>query len=238
MQKNYDSAVRGGSSARADVDQGLRAYMLKIYNYMALGLGITGVIAYFVASNEQLLTAIMGNPILFWGLFIAQIGAVVYLSARITKMPTRTAQIIFFAYAALSGLTFSGIFAAYTFESLARVFFITSITFGAMSLYGYTTKRDLTGFGSFLIMGVIGLIIASVVNIFLQSSALMFITSLLGVLIFVGLTAYDTQKLKLMYSQVGQSDLAENYAVIGALTLYLDFINLFIFLLRFMGDRR
>ncbi len=238
MQKNYDSSVHSRSASRTDVDQGLRAYMLKIYNYMTIGLGITGVIAYFVASNEQLLMAIMGNPILFWGLFIAQIGAVVYLSARITKMPTRTAQITFFAYAALSGLTFSGIFAAYTFESISRVFFITSITFGAMSLYGYSTKRDLTGMGSFLMMGVIGLVIASVVNMFLQSSALMFITSLLGVLIFVGLTAYDTQKLKLMYYQVGQSDLAENYAVIGALKLYLDFINLFIYLLRFMGDRR
>ena len=238
MNKNYDSIVRPGSGAKADMDQGLRAYMLKIYNYMGLGLGITGVIAYFIASNETLLAAIIGNPIMFWGLFIAQIGAVIYLSARITNMSTKTAQLVFFGYAALTGLTFAGVFAAYTFESIARVFFITSATFGAMSLYGYTTKRDLTGLGSFLFMGLIGVIIASVVNMFIQSSALMFITSVLGVLIFVGLTAYDTQQLKLMYRQVGNTALAENYAIVGALRLYLDFINLFIYLLRFMGERR
>lgn len=229
------SAVQG---ARADQDAGLRAYMLKIYNYMTLGLGITGVIAYFVASNEPLLMAIMGNPILFWGLVIAQFGAVIFLVTRISHMSTRMAQLTFWGYAALTGLTLSGVFAAYTMESLARVFFITSGTFGAMSLYGYKTQRDLTGMGSFLRMGLIGLIIASVVNIFMQSSALMFLTSVLGVLIFVGLTAYDTQKLKHMYYEVGDQAIGENYAVVGALTLYLDFINLFLYLLRFMGDRR
>lgn len=223
---------------QVEMDMGLRAYMLKIYNYMTLGLGITGVIAYFVARDESLVMAIMGNPILFWGLIIAQFGAVIFLSARVTKMSTRAAQLTFFAYAALTGLTLSGLFAAYTFESLARVFFITAGTFGAMSLYGYTTKRDLTGLGSFMFMGLIGVVIASVVNLFVQSSALMFMISVVGVLVFVGLTAYDTQKLKLMYKHVGQSELAENYAVIGALTLYLDFLNLFIFLLRFLGDRR
>ncbi len=239
MRHEYDEAIRTGSQSRqGDKDMGLRAYMLKIYNYMALGLGITGVIAYFVAGSEQLLMAIMGNQILFWGLIIAQFGAVIFLVTRVTKMSTKAAQLTFWGYAALTGLTLSGIFAAYTSESLARVFFITAGTFGAMSLYGYTTKRDLTGMGSFLRMGLIGLIIASVVNIFMQNSALMFLTSVIGVLIFVGLTAYDTQKLKHMYYQIGQSELAENYAVVGALTLYLDFINLFLFLLRFMGDRR
>tara|TARA_R110002095_G_scaffold216345_1_gene213198 strand:- start:2119 stop:2841 length:723 start_codon:yes stop_codon:yes gene_type:complete len=240
MNNDHDSAIRTSKSRSqgAEIDRGLRAYMLKIYNYMTLGLGVTGVIAYFVASDQSLVTAIMGNPILFWGLIIAQFGAVIFLSARITKMSTRTAQLTFFAYAALTGLTLSGIFAVYTFESLARVFFITAGTFGSMSLYGYTTKRDLTGLGSFAIMGVIGLIIASVVNIFVQSSALMFLISIVGVLAFVALTAYDTQKLKQMYYHVGQSELAENYAVVGALRLYLDFLNLFIFLLRLLGDRR
>lgn len=240
MTNERESAIRTSKTRAqgAEMDMGLRAYMLKIYNYMALGLGVTGVIAYFVASDESLVMAIMGNPILFWGLVIAQFGAVIFLSARITKMSTRTAQLTFFAYAALTGLTLSGLFAAYTFESLARVFFITAGTFGAMSLYGYTTKRDLTGLGSFAMMGVIGLVIASVVNIFVQSSALMFLISIVGVLAFVALTAYDTQKLKQMYYQVGQSELAENYAVVGALTLYLDFLNLFIFLLRLLGDRR
>lgn len=238
MNRNYDSIVRPGSGSKADVDQGLRAYMLKIYNYMTLGLGITGVIAYFVASNEQLLSVIVGNPVMFWGLFLAQIGAVIYLSARAIQMPTRRAQLVFFAYAAISGLTFSSIFAAYTFESIARVFFITAGTFGAMSLYGYSTKRDLTGLGSFLIMGLIGVVIASVVNLFVQSSALLFITSVIGVLVFVGLTAYDTQKLKLMYYHVGHTEKAENFAVVGALTLYLDFINLFIMLMNLLGDRR
>ncbi|NCP62444.1 MAG: Bax inhibitor-1/YccA family protein [Alphaproteobacteria bacterium] len=239
---NYDreSAIRTSKtrSQSAERDMGLRAYMLKIYNYMTLGLGITGVIAYFVARDESLVAAIMGNPVLFWGLVIAQFGAVIFLSARVTKMSTRTAQLTFFAYAALTGLTLSGLFAAYTFESLARVFFITSGTFGAMSLYGYTTNRDLTGLGSFLFMGLIGVIIASVVNMFIQSSALMFLISVIGVLVFVGLTAYDTQQLKKMYYHVGHSELAENYAVVGALRLYLDFINLFIYLLRFLGDRR
>ena len=239
MNQDYESAIRTGSQSRqGEMDMGLRAYMLKIYNYMALGLGITGVIAYYVASNENLLMAIMGNQILFWGLIIAQFGAVMFLVSRVSKMSTRAAQLTFWGYAALTGLTLSGVFAAYTFESLARVFFITSGTFGAMSLYGYTTKRDLTAMGSFLMMGLMGLIIASVVNIFIQSSALMFLTSVLGVLIFVGFTAYDTQKLKHMYYQVGHTELAENYAVVGALTLYLDFINLFLYLLRFMGDRR
>lgn len=239
MRNSYDDVIRTGSkSSTNEMDMGLRAYMLKIYNYMTLGLGITGVIAYFVARDPALVGAIMGNKLLFWGLVIAQFGVVIFLVTRIQHMSTRTAQLTFWGYAALTGLTLSGVFAAYTFESLARVFFITAGTFGAMSLYGYTTKRDLTGFGSFLMMGLIGIIIASLVNLFIQSSALMFITSLLGVLIFVGLTAYDTQKLKAMYYEIGHMSISENYAVVGALTLYLDFINLFVYLLRFLGDRR
>lgn len=238
MNKNYDSIVRPGSKSRAEMDQGLRAYMLKIYNYMTLGLGITGVIAYGVFSSEALLTVILGNPIMFWGLVIAQLGIVVYLSARIEKIHPQTAKLLFFGYAALTGLTFSSIFVAYTMDSIARVFFISAATFGSMSLYGYTTKRDLTGMGSFLFMGLIGVVIASVVNLFVASSALGFVISVVGVLVFVGLTAYDTQQLKLMYRHVGGTAMGENYAVVGALRLYLDFINLFIMLLRLMGDRR
>ena len=236
MNKHYDSVVRR-SDSDSDVDTGLRDYMLKIYNYMTLGLGITGVIAYVIGNNPVLLSTIFGSG-MQWLLIIAQFGLVLYLSARIHKMPTKTAQVLFFLYSVLTGLTFSALFMAYTFESLARVFFITSSLFGSMSIYGYVTKRDLTGMGSFLFMGLIGLIITSVVNMFLQSSVLMFITSVIGVLIFTGLTAYDTQKLKHMYYQVGNSELAENYAVSGALTLYLDFINLFLYLLRFLGNRR
>ncbi len=235
MDKKYDSIVRPGTGARADIDQGLRNFMLRIYNHMTLGLGITGLVAYFIAANESLIMAVMTNPILFWGLIIAQLGMVIYLSARVHKMAAKTALLVFLGYAALSGVTFSVYFVAYTMQSIAQVFFITAGTFAAMSLVGYTTKRDLTGLGSFLFMGLIGVVIASVVNIFLQSSMLMFITSVIGVLVFVGLIAYDTQKLKLMYNQFGHN---ENIAVSGALTLYLDFINLFIMLLRLMGERR
>ncbi len=234
MNKQYDSVVKRSG---ADIDVGLRDYMLKIYNYMTLGLGITGLISYVVASSPVIVNAIFSSG-LQWLLLIAQFGLVVFLTARINRISTKKAQLLFLVYSAVTGLTFSSLFMLYTFESLARVFFITASLFGSMSIYGYTTKKDLTGMGSLLFMGLLGLIITSVVNVFLQSSALMFVTSVVGVLIFTGLTAYDTQKLKHMYYQVGNSDLAENYAVSGALTLYLDFINLFLYLLRFMGNRR
>lgn len=237
MRKDYQSAFHSTRVATREIDLGLRSYMLKIYNYMTLGLGITGVVAYAVAQSPSLMATLYNSGVFFM-LIIAQLAAVFFLSFRVAKMSTTTAQVTFWAYAALTGLTLSSIFVIYTAESLARVFFITAGTFGAMSLYGYTTKRDLSGLGSFLFMGLIGLIIASLVNLFIESSALMFITSVIGVLIFTGLTAYDTQNLKAMYYEIGQSSLSENFAIIGALRLYLDFINLFLYLLRFLGDRR
>lgn len=220
----------------AEVDQGLRSYMLKVYNTMAIGLAATGLVALLVVNTPALLQAIAGTP-LYWIIALVELGFVIYFAARVHTMSESKAKAVFYAYAALNGLTFSVIFAAYTGESIARAFFITAAAFGAMSLYGYTTKRDLTGFGSFLFMGLIGLLIAMIVNIFLQSAALHFIASCAGVLIFTGLTAYDSQKIKEMYYMV-PADRAGAMAIRGALSLYLDFINLMVMLLQFFGDRR
>jgi len=229
------------------VDAGLRAYMLRIYNYMASALAVTGIVALFTATSPALMGLfynIQGGQVaglngLGWLVMFAPIGLVMWLGMGIQRMSLSTAQAIFWAYSVLIGLSLSTIFLAFTGESIARTFFITAGTFGAMSIYGYTTKRDLTGFGSFLIMGLIGLLVASVVNIFLQSSALMFATSVLGVLIFTGLTAWDTQKLKVMYYHIGGgAEAIAKASIMGALNLYMDFINIFIHLLRFFGDRR
>jgi FtsH-binding integral membrane protein len=184
-----------------------------------------------------LLQAIFGSG-LHWLLFIAQIGLVLWLSLRIERLSLGAVRAIYWSYAALNGLTLSVLLLAYTGESVARVFFITAASFGALSIYGYTTKKDLTAFGSFLIMGLFGLILASIVNIFLPGGPLSFVISAVGVLIFAGLTAYDTQKIKLMYDGYDSAELAGKKSVMGALALYLDFINLFIYLLRFLGDRR
>jgi hypothetical protein len=211
--------------------------MLRVYNFMASGLALTGIIALAASQSAELMQAIHGTG-LRWIVMFGPIGFVFFLSARIHAIKASTAQALFWVYAAMMGLMMSYVFLAYTGESVARVFFITSGTFAAMSLYGYTTKRDLTGLGSFMMMGLIGIIIAMVVNIFLQSAAMQFIISVLGVLIFVGLTAYDTQKIKNMYSAVDSSEIAGKKAIMGALTLYLDFINLFIMLLSLFGDRR
>ena len=219
------------------VDMGLRAYMLKIFNYMALGLGLTGVVAFLTASSPTMMGAIFGTP-LKWVVMLAPLGFVFAISFGINRMSAATAQALFWVYAAVMGLSLASIFIVYTGTSIARVFFITSGTFAAMSLYGYTTKRDLTAMGSFLFMGVIGLVLASLVNLFLQSSGLSFVVSVLGVLIFTGLTAYDTQAIKSMYYEADDAEFGEKKAVMGALTLYLDFINLFMYLLRFLGDRR
>lgn len=218
-------------------DAGLRAYMLQVYNYMAGGLGLTGIVAFLASSSPALMQTIYGTP-LQWVVMLAPLGFVFFLSMRIHKMSVGAAQATFWGYAAIMGLSLSYIFLAYTGESIARTFFITAGTFGAMSLWGYTTKRDLSGMGSFLFMGLIGLILASVVNIFLQSSALQFAVSAIGVLIFVGLTAYDTQNIKQTYYQLPEGDVKQKAGIMGALRLYLDFINLFIFLLQFMGNRR
>jgi FtsH-binding integral membrane protein len=231
-------AARAGTAAV--IDEGLRSYMLKVYNYMGIGLVVTGLVAYFTSqwalSSPANAELIYGSP-LAWVIMLSPLAFVLVLSFGINKLSTGTAQILFWAFAAVMGLSLSSIFLVYTGASIAKVFFITAATFGAMSLWGYTTKRDLTGMGTFLFMGLIGLIIAMLVNIFLQSSALEFAISAIGVLIFVGLTAYDTQKIKESYSASFGADVLTKGAIMGALSLYLDFINLFMMLLRLFGNR-
>ena len=222
----------------ASIDVGLRQYMLQVYNYMASGVALTGIVAYIVAATPALTNAIFGNPIMPWVVMLAPIGLAIYFGARIQNMSFSTAQMIFWIFAGMMGLSLATVFLVYTGESIARVFFITAGTFGAMSLYGYTTKTDLTKFGSFLMMGLIGIIIASVVNIFVGSTALQFAISVIGVLVFVGLTAYDTQKIKEMYWEDDDSETHGKKAIMGALNLYLDFINLFVMLLQLFGARR
>lgn len=229
------------ASSAAVIDEGLRSYMLRVYNYMGIGLVVTGLVAYFVAnwamSNPDNAVLIYQSP-LSWVIMLSPLAFVLALSFGINKMSAGTAQLVFWAFAAVMGLSLSSIFLVYTGASIAKVFFITAATFGAMSLYGYTTKRDLTRIGSFLTMGLIGLVIASVVNIFFPSGPLGFAISILGVLIFVGLTAYDTQKIKESYSESYGADVLKKGAIMGALSLYLDFINLFMMLLRLFGNQR
>jgi FtsH-binding integral membrane protein len=227
--------------ASVDIDQGLRAYMLRVYNYMALALALTGVAAMgtsaLAASNPAFAQLIYVSP-LKWVLMLAPLALVFFLSFRVQSMSVSAAQTTFWVYAVLVGVSLSSIFLVFTAESIAQTFFVTAASFGALSLYGYTTKRDLSAFGSFLIMGVFGLILAMLVNIFLQSSALGFAISVLGVLIFAGLTAFDTQKIKSMYDYVAHDEtIMGRTAIMGALTLYLDFINMFMFLLQFLGNR-
>ncbi|UJQ93601.1 Bax inhibitor-1/YccA family protein [Mariluticola halotolerans] len=245
--------MQAGSAAL--IDEGLRTYMLRVYNYMTAGLVITGLVAFFgnmmavtsdqaaavaQAPNGALLTqfgVLLYTSPLMWVIALSPLAFVLVLSFGINKMSFATAQLVFWGFATVMGLSLSSIFLVYTGTSIARVFFITAATFGAMSLYGYTTKRDLTAIGSFLFMGLIGLIIASVVNIFLASSMLTFAISVAGVLIFVGLTAYDTQSIKNMYMESDGHETMGKKALMGALRLYLDFINLFLMLLRLMGNR-
>ena len=238
---------RTRAETQVAIDQGLRSYMLKVYNYMAAGLGITGVAAigtYLAAvdtsSGATQLTAfgqlLFASP-LMWVIVFAPVALVFLLSFRIHKMSVAAAQSTFWIYAALVGVSFASLGLVYTHDSIARVFLITAATFGGMSLYGYTTKRDLTGMGSFLFMGLIGIILASLVNIFLASSAMSWVISVLGVVIFTGLTAYDTQKIKEMYFEADEVAVMGRKAIMGALRLYLDFINLFLMLLRLFGNR-
>lgn len=219
-------------------DLGLRAFMVSIYKYMTLALLLTGFVAYFVASSPVLLKMFFSSSLVGLLFMLAPLFVVIYMSARINKMSFKAAQAWFWIYSGLMGISLASIFLIYTEMSIARVFFITAATFGGMSLYGYTTKRDLTNLGSFLFMGLIGIIIASLVNIFLKSPAVYFITSAIGVLVFVGLTAYDVQRLKDTYYRFSNHEDVQKYAVFGALSLYLDFINLFLLLLRFFGNRR
>ena len=247
------AAARAGTAAA--IDEGLRSYMLKVYNYMGIGLVVTGLVAWFAnqaafttdptqsvgaLANGQMVTqwgALLYTSPLMWVVALAPLGIVLVLSFGINKLSVPAAQAIFWGFSALMGLSLSSIFMVYTDASIAKVFFITAATFGAMSIYGYTTKRDLTGVGNFMIMGLIGLIIASVVNIFMQSSMLEFAISAIGVVIFVGLTAYDTQKIKESYDSSMGSDVLAKGAIMGALSLYLDFINLFMMQLRLFGNR-
>ena len=221
----------------AGIDVGLRAYMLRVYNYMASALALTGAIAYLTANNETMVQMIFGTG-LSWIVMLSPLAFVMVLSFGINRMKASTAQAIFWVFAAVMGLSMASIFLQFTGASVARVFFITAGTFAGMSLWGYTTKKDLSGFGSFLMMGLIGIIIAMVVNIFLQSSALHFTISAVGVLVFVGLTAYDTQRIKSLYLESDGSETMSKKAIMGALTLYLDFINLFVMLMQLLGDRR
>lgn len=214
-------------------------FIRRVYNWMGLGLALTALVALYTASNQALLGLIFGNSLVFFGLIIGQLALVIVLSAAINRLQASTATLLFFLYSALTGLTLAVIFLAYTRASIASTFLVTAGTFGAMSLYGYTTQRDLTSWGSFLFMGLVGIILASVVNIFFSSETIYWVVTYAGVLIFVGLTAYDTQALKEMARAGFADDETERKgAVMGALRLYLDFINLFLMLLRIMGNRR
>jgi FtsH-binding integral membrane protein len=225
------------TQAQVQVNQFIRS----VYNWMAAGLALTGIVALYVASSESMIRMIFSNQLLFFGLIIGELALVFYLSARIQKIQASTATGLFLLYSALNGLTLSFVFLIYTSSSVASVFFICAATFGACSLYGMSTKRDLTSMGSFMTMGLIGIVIASVVNMFIQSSGMNLIISYIGVIVFVGLTAYDTQKLKMMaLSQPADLDagVVRKGTILGALTLYLDFINLFLMLMRILGDRK
>lgn len=230
-----DPSAYSSSRAFADASAGVNEFMWKTYRWMTFALLITGAVAWVVASSPTLVNAILGNQILFYGLIIAELGLVFYFSSRAASMPATTAMALFFAYSALNGATLSVLLLMYTATSVAQVFFISAGAFAGLSFFGSVTKRDLSAMGRFMYMGLIGLIIASVVNLFMQSPMIYFITSYVGVLIFAGLTAWDTQKLRAMYLQSGEGG---NLALRGALTLYLDFINMFIFLLRILGNRR
>jgi len=218
-------------------------FMNKVYTWMASALLITGFVAWWAATTPAFLEILYPpqggiNKLLFYGLIGAELGLVVWLSARIQQMSAERASLLFIIYSVLNGLTMSTVFLLYTSASISSTFFITAGTFGAMSFYGYTTKKDLTSWGNLLFMGLIGLVIATVVNMFLQSSMLYYILNYVGVLIFVGLTAYDTQKIKKIANSLNSEEDAKKGAIMGALTLYLDFINLFLYLLRLFGDRK
>jgi FtsH-binding integral membrane protein len=249
FDRNYAARTGFGAQRVAAIDAGLRAYMIRVYNYMAAGVALTGVVAWLTfnaavqtnAAGQLVLTSfgqtIYSGPLTIV-LFLGTLGLVFFMSFRISHLQPSTALGLFMLYAGLLGLMLSSVFLAYTGTSITRTFFISAASFGALSLYGYSTQRDLSPVGSFLVMGLFGLILAMIVNIFLKSTGLEFAISAIGVLIFAGLTAWDTQRIKEMYDVSDDGTIAGRKAVMGALTLYLDFINLFLFLLRFMGDRR
>jgi hypothetical protein len=222
--------------AQAEVRQ--RTIMSQVYAWMAAGLLITGAVATYTAGSPALLALIFGNPLVFWGLIIAEFAMVIALGTAIGRLSPGAGTALFMAYSALNGLTLASIFIIYTRASIAQTFFATAATFGAMSLYGYTTRRDLSKVGSILVMALIGFFIGSIINIFLASSALYWFLTYAGIAIFIGLTAWDTQKIKLMSQQAHDETSTRRIAILGALVLYLDFINLFLLLLRLLGSRR
>ncbi len=228
--------AQGRTVDQATYDAGLRKYMLSIYNYMASGVLLTGLVAMLFARTEFAQQMMFNPGIISWVIMLSPLAIVFAMSFGANKMSTGTLQVLFWSFAVLMGLSLSRIFMIFTGESIAQTFFATSVGFLGLSLWGYTTKKDLTGWGSFLIMGVIGLIVAMVINIFLQSPLMHYVISALGVLIFAGLTAWDTQRLKSMYSYVAGTDMMGKTIILGALSLYLDFINMFQFLLSFMGS--
>ncbi len=233
----YDNRTVQRSAQFATFEEGLRGFMQRVFVYMALGLGVTGLAA-FVAATNPAIQAVLYAPGMIWVTMLAPLAMVFFLSFRVNSMSFSAAQTTFWIYAALVGLSITPLLMMYQVESVARIFFITASVFGSMALYGYTTKKDLTSLGSFMFMGLIGVIIASLVNIFMQSSMMTLVTSALSVIIFTGLTAYDVQKLKDIYYQADSPEASGKMAVMGALNLYLDFINLFLALLRLFGNRR
>ena len=234
-----DRYPRNGSIVER-ANSGIQAYMAQVYGWMTCGLLLTAFVSWYAAHTPAIINFIFSSQITFFGLIILQLGLVFVISGMVNRLSGTMATGLFMLYSALTGLTLSSIFIVYTYSSIASTFVVTAGMFGAMSLYGYTTKRDLSGFGSMLFMGLIGIVLASLVNIWLKSPALMWAITYIGVLVFVGLTAYDTQKLKAMGEQLNadDKDSFRKYAIVGALTLYLDFINLFLMLLRIFGNRR
>ena len=239
MVESQSVRKSSASISSANIDAGLREHMNKVYALMSIGLFLTGGVAYIVGNNETLVMSLF-TGMSRWVVMFAPLVVVFAMGSMINRLRASTAQLIFYAFSALMGLSISYIFMIYTSVSIAQTFLVTSIAFAGLSLYGYTTKRNISGMGSFLIMGVIGLIVASIVNIWMQSPALMYAISVIGVLIFAGLTAYDTQKIKNTYIQMaqnGQNEWIEKSAIMGALSLYLDFLNMFMFLLHLFGNR-
>lgn len=245
---NDPKMMNSAAASAADIDAGLRSYMLGVYNYMTTALAVTGLFAYGIkmlavgtnAAGQKYLTGLgqlLYTTPLQWVVMLAPIGLMFYLTAAMGKMKLRSAQTMFYVYAGLMGVSLASVLLVFTGESVARVFFITAGAFAGLSLYGYTTKRDLGPIGAFLIMGVIGLLLASIANIFMQSQGMELMISVVGVLLFAGLTAYDTQRIKSMYMVSDSHEVAQKKSIYGALTLYLDFINMFIMLLRLMGNR-
>ena len=233
----YDRQTLGARAGSAlAIDEGLRSYMLRVYNYMGLGLVVTGLVAFFVASTPALYVPIFSSP-LKWVVMLAPLAFVMLFSFKMQTMSASGAQAMFWAFCAVMGLSLASVFLVFTSTSIARTFFIAATMFGATSLYGYVTKRDLSKVGSFLMMGLIGVVIASIVNIFLGSSALQFAISVIGIVVFVGLTAWDTQNIKEQYAENIDQESSQKMAVFGALSLYLNFVNIFQLLLNFTGER-